>query len=286
MIENLLDIGGAVAFWSLAEWTSRHLLLEGFEQLGLSRFVPALRAAPAALRDALAEVLGGPRILVRPLARRDGFTVVREQRGDEGNTYQQELLACLDGSNGSASIRFLPQDDRAVRVQEAYQRQRGRLHGSQVSNVLVDLIETLGGTRLRPNGAIYWLPGNLVGDWQPIAQAVEKAAEDKPSRLYLLRHRMDADAVRAVTDAIIAEIQLEAARIHDEEMTGELGERALEHRREQASSLRQKVLRYEELLDVGLSNLHEAVDRADQAAAAAVLLVSAQGSSPMAAQAG
>jgi hypothetical protein len=36
------------------------------------------------------------------------------------------------------------------------------------------------------------------------------------------------------------------------------------------------VLLYEELLDVGLQGLHQAVDTADQAAAAAILLASAQ----------
>jgi hypothetical protein len=97
---------------------------------------------------------------------------------------------------------------------------------------------------------------------------------------------MDADAVRAVTDAIVSEINVEAGHIHDEVMAGELGERALEHRREQAACLRQKVVLYEELLDVGLSGLHQAVDRADQAAAAAALLVSAQNNPALVAQAG
>ena len=286
MIESQLDVGGAIVFWSLAEWTSRDKLLHGFNPLGLNHVVPEMRAAPAALRDALEDVLGGPRILVRPLLRRDGFTVVREQRGEEGNSYLQEMVACLDPSNGSTDIRFHPHDDRAGRVQEAYQRQRGRLHGSQVSNVLVYLIESLGGTRLRPSGAIYWLPGNRIDNWQLIAQAVEQAGDGRPSAVYLLRHRMDADAVRAVTDAIVGEINVEAGRIHDEVMAGELGERALEHRREQAACLRQKVVLYEELLDVGLSGLHQAVDRADQAAAAATLLVSAQNNPGLVAQAG
>jgi hypothetical protein len=286
MIENQLDIGGAVVFWSLAEWTSRDKLLQGFNPLGLNHVVPEMRAAPAALRDALEEVLGGPRVLVRPLSRRDGFTVVREERGPEGNSYAQELVACMDEANGSTDIRFHPQDDRAGRVQEAYQRQRGRLHGSQVSNVLVYLIESLGGTRLRPSGALYWLPGNRIDNWQLVAQAVEQSGEGRPSAVYLLRHRMDADAVRAVTDAIVSEINVEAGRIHDEVMAGELGERALENRRELAASLRQKVVLYEELLDVGLSGLHQAVDRADQAAAAAALLVSAQNNPALVAQAG
>jgi hypothetical protein len=59
-------------------------------------------------------------------------------------------------------------------------------------------------------------------------------------------------------------------------MAGDLGERALETRRHQAGDLRQKVLLYEELLDVGLQGLHQAVDTADQATAAAILLASAQ----------
>jgi hypothetical protein len=69
-------------------------------------------------------------------------------------------------------------------------------------------------------------------------------------------------------------------------VTGELGMKALDTRRKQAGELRKKVLLYEELLDTGLAGLHEAVDRADQAAAAAALLASAQPSDVPAALAG
>jgi hypothetical protein len=163
-----------------------------------------------------------------------------------------------------------------LKVQDAYRKQLGLLHGSQVSACLVKLVESLGGTRLRPSGAIYWLPGPRVDDWQHIAGEVEKAGQDRPNAVYLLRHRMDADAVRAVRDAVVAEVQAESARIHSEVMAGDLGDRALETRRTQAGELRRKVLLYEELLDVGLQGLHQAVDTADQAAAAAILLASAQ----------
>jgi hypothetical protein len=94
--------------------------------------------------------------------------------------------------------------------------------------------------------------------------------------VYVLRHRMDADAVRAVRDAVVAEVQAEATRIHDEVMTGELGGRGLQTRRARAGQLREKISLYEHLLDVGLEGLRAAVDQADQAVAAAVLLASAQ----------
>ena len=91
--------------------------------------------------------------------------------------------------------------------------------------------------------------------------------------MYVLRHRLDADAVRAVRDAVVAEVQAEADRIRDEVAAGDLGGRALETRKKQAAELRDKVLLYEDLLSVGLPGLHTAVDQADQAAATAALLL-------------
>ena len=87
MVEGRLDVGGAVAFWTLAEWTDRDRLRAGLTPLGLEKFVPEPRPAPAVLRDALEEVVGGPRVLVRPLAGRDGFAVVRGDRGAARNAY-------------------------------------------------------------------------------------------------------------------------------------------------------------------------------------------------------
>jgi hypothetical protein len=274
MVESHIEIGGAVVFWSLSEWTSRDRLKEGLEAAGLAAFVPEPRQAAAALRDALEEVLGGPRMLVRPLQARDGFTVVREDRGEHGNSYTQELVARIDDAGG---ITFASSDDRAARVREAYERQRGLLRAARVSGALVAILEALGGTRLRPGGSVYWLPPHRLDEWQQAARAVEASGVGRASAVYVLRHRMDADAVRAVRDAVVAEVQAEATRIHDEVMGGELGGRALETRRARAGELREKINLYEHLLDVGLEGLRGAVDRADQAAAAAVLLASARG---------
>jgi hypothetical protein len=276
MVERSVELGGAVVFWSLAEWSDRDRLRAGLEPLGLAGLVPEPRPASACLKEALEEVLGGPRVLIRPLARRDGFAVVQEQRGEQSNVYTQDLIVRIEETNRGPSPSFSVADERAMKILDAYGRQLGFLHAGQVGNCLVKLVESLGGTRLRPGGAIYWLPGHQVEAWQQIAQQVEQAGQGRASAVYVLRHPMDAEAVRAVRDAVVAEVQAEATRLHQEVMTGELGERALEHRREVASELRKKVLLYEDLLDVGLAGLHQAVDRADQAAAAAVLLASAQ----------
>jgi hypothetical protein len=272
MVESHLDVGGAIVFWNLAEWTHRGQLTAHFSALGLEALVPDPRPAPAALRSALEDVFAGPRVLIRPLASRDGFVVVKEDRGLAANRYQTELTARVVAGD-PPTLTFDPWDNRVISVQTAYQAQLGRVSASQVSAALVRIIESLGGTRLRPSGAVYWLPGNRVDEWCRVGRSVEIAADGALSALYVLRHRLDQDAVRAVRDAVIAEVQAEANRIKDDVLTGDLGSRALETRKTQATDLRQKVLLYEDLLAVGLKGLHRAIDEADQAAATAAMLL-------------
>jgi hypothetical protein len=132
MPERHIEMGGAVVFWSLAEWTARDHLVDALTFLDLDRFVPEPRPLTAALREALEEVSGGPRVLVRPLSRRDGFAVVREERGEVGNAYEQQLVARIE--EGSTSIRFCPADHGHIpAVREACARQRGLLHAAQVN---------------------------------------------------------------------------------------------------------------------------------------------------------
>ena len=274
MVESRLDVGGAVTFWALADWSDRARLRAEFAALGLDAFAPDPRPAPACLRDALEDALGGPRVLVRPLASRDGFAVVREDRGVAANRYATLLTASVREGHDPV---FDPWSADAGRVAEAYRRQLGRVPAGQLSAALVRVVEALGGTRLRPGGAVYWVPGPRLDEWAAAGRAAEQAAEGRPSAVYVLRHRLDADAVRAVRDAVVTEVQAEAHRICDEVAGGDLGGRALETRKKQAADLRQKVLLYEDLLSLGLAGLHQAVDRADQAAATAALLLGAHG---------
>ena len=271
MVENSLDVGGGVVFWTLAEHSDRDKLVRGLTLLGFGDRVPEPRPPSAVLRCALEEALGGGCVLVRPLADRDGFTVVKEERGRACNAYLTDLVARVTPAD-PPGLDFEPLDDRASLVTQAYRRNAGRVPATQLSAALVGVVETLGGTRLRPGGAVYWVPGPKLDEWSRVAVAVEQAAEGRPSAVYVLRHRMDADAVRAVQDAVVAEVQAEAKRIRSEVDAGDLGGRALETRRQQVADLRDKVNLYEDILSVALTGLHDAVDEADQAAATAALL--------------
>src|SRR5688500_15269366 len=112
MVESHLDAGGAVTFWSLAAWSDRRRLADAFAPLGLVSHVPGPRPAPAALREALEQSFAGPLVLIRPLAARDGFAVVREERGPTGNRYATDRVARVTGD--PPVLSFDPTDGRAA----------------------------------------------------------------------------------------------------------------------------------------------------------------------------
>jgi hypothetical protein len=102
--------------------------------------VPEPRPLTAALREALEQVLGGPCVLVRPLSRRDGFAVVREERGEAGNGYEQELVPRVENETAVPALSVsAPSIDGAERVREVCVRLLGLLHATQISTALVNL---------------------------------------------------------------------------------------------------------------------------------------------------
>jgi hypothetical protein len=275
MVTSSIQIGGGVIFWSLGEWTALEVLKNDFTVLGLEDFIPEARTPAACLKDALDAVYPLPKQLIRPLKTKDGFVVVEETRGEDENQYATLLTARVDPL--SLKVNVAPYSyEVAQNVLEQFNKHLGLLRPAQVTGCMVKYIESLGGTKLRPGGGMYWLADHQIDTWQQAAGAVERAGSGKPHAVYLLRTAMDADAVRAVRDAVTAEIMAEALSMHKEVLSGELGERALQHRQDAAMLLRKKVREYEEILGVGLESLKASLDKLEDAAASAALLVSLQ----------
>lgn len=279
MIESQnLKIGGAVVFWSVGEHTDRNILLSGWTRQGMEKYIPDPRPAMGALKDALGQVYPGSDKLIRPLKEKDGFVVKLEERGKDDNSYSTIVTVKVDPKTiGEApEIFFVPFNGQSQDVVDAFNKHLGFLRGAQVGGSLVNILDYLGGCRLRPSGAVYWLPEKSVALWRDLAESVElAAAQGCSNKVYLIRSVMDQDAIKAVRDAIIAEITTEAARIEAEINGGELGSRALENRKEEAAALRSKIADYEGLLGQGLGDLLKLAETAELSAASASLRLAA-----------
>jgi hypothetical protein len=273
MVIGKINPTGLITFWSLSEYSNREKLMGAWSPLGLGKLVPEPRPAVTCLKDAMIEVVGSSKNLVRPLASRTGFVVVNETRGTEENQYQPRFSARV--TEGINKPLFSIDTEETRKVEESFYKHLGRLRNTQVTAALVAAVSQLGGTRLRPSGGIYWLAGDRLEAWEQLAAGATDAAEDGQNTIYLLKHDLDASAVTAVKDAIVAEIEYETNRLVTELREGDLGRRAVESRKREAAALRDKVSEYESILNVGLEHLRKHLDAVDQTAALSALLLAA-----------
>jgi hypothetical protein len=272
MVESTISVSGATIFWSIGARSNHKVIKDGLLELGHAKYVPEPRTPPAALKDALSEVYTLPTQLIRPLKAKDGFTVVEEQRGEDTNGYATLVTAKIDKD---LRIHCDPySSELSGDLVNRFNNHLGLLRPANVSACLVNLLDSMGATRLRPGGALYWLPDRCLYEWGQIVEVFERSGVNCTNSVYLLRNSMDADTIRAVRDAIITEVQNEAARIDREVKCGDLGERALETRQQQAEELAQKVRMYERILGEGLGNLITAAEKALSAASVAALTLS------------
>jgi hypothetical protein len=275
MIESTIQVGGGMAMWVLSEWSDRKPLLAGLTAMGLEKYCPEPRTPPAALKDALSEIFPLATQLVRPLKDKTGFTVVEESRGNHTNDYHTLVTAKIDQN---LQIEVSPYDaGLTAKIAGLYNTHLGLLRSMNVGAALVKLLANLHGTTLRPGGGVYWLPETAIAEWKELTEVIEPAGHGKPNSLYLLRTLMDADAVRTVGDAISGEVMREAARIQREIESGDLGERALESRKEEAQDLAEKVRVYESILHINLNRCSETAESALNSATVAALVLSTSG---------
>lgn len=291
MVDDRLQIGGAVVFWRLAKSTKREEVVTGLRGLRLEQYAPEPRSPLACLRAVLPEVYPpgkGEKHNVRPVknGKSKGFAVVREKPEDAwpGDAWG-EVVATAKLYEESNHLGLAPHDDaNYVAIEEGMASAAEWLTSASVGSALVKLVEEhCDGVALRPSGGVYWVREDRLDEWTRIAGVFERASAqaDKdgnpasPNAIYVLKVLADEQMVRAVGDALTAEIAAELAQIEQDVAEGDLKEQACVSRLKRVGALESKVKRYETAFASPLTVLHEAVERASVAVAQATLQASA-----------
>ncbi len=272
MTVTSINATGIVTYWTTTP-TSLKKLRKACEAImpNIAKMIPDASAPIGALRQAIEGVF--PTMLVRRLAGDTGFAIVREDRGSTENTYEPIGSVWFE-KDDSISMTGISSDDSAA-IRAGYESHREILRPAQVGHFLGRVIsEFIQGTSLRPTGGVYWMDEGSLSTWQAVAEAVETSSIAGGSAVYMIRHNMDAESIRAVRDAIIAEVSGEAVRLESEITAGALGLVGIGNREKQAIELMKKVERYEGLLATGLTDLRKSLDKVKDAAAAASVLAS------------
>jgi len=283
MTEDKLSIGGAVVFWRLAKSTNRQAILDGLGSLGLSEYVPEPRTKLACLRATLPDVYPprekGVKHNVRPVKNgvSKGFAVVKEKAddvhaGDDWGT----VVATAKLHNETDDLDLDPFDtDHYGEIRHRMDGAANWLTNTSIGTALVKLVEEhCDGVALRPNGGVYWVRDDRLDEWSQIADVFEtaQAAEDGGTNaVYVLKVVADEQMVRAVGDALTAEISTELAQIEADIADGDLLERACLSRLRRVGGLESKVQRYEQAFASPLDKLRAAVSGTSRAVAQATL---------------
>lgn len=252
--------GGGMVFWQIDGDCNPEPIVQAAETAGLQER-PFLRTPLNALKASL-EALSEKGVMVRPLAKKDGYSQVRETVGDEENDY--DSLATIKVVDEALELVHGDCDLEAVRTE--YGKRLGHYSREAVAGYLGRVVLALGGTALRPGGAIYWIPETALDRFRICGEGVEAAGANK---VYLLTLEHDAELVRSVGDAIVAEVTAAADQIDREIDSKELGDRAVKNRIETAKALAGKVRDYENALQITLQPL---VDRLLQIETACAIL--------------
>lgn len=290
-----IKIGGGIVFWKSAVRYDARSVAEAFDAVGLKELAPAPATPLSSLRGALDCVFANSKTLIRPNSSRTGFVVVDEDRGEDQNSYACRLSVMLDTESSTESddsdsddspsnrreshtLRFAVARDNDAKSDDvlgAFQSLLGQVSTQSMSTALVKLVHALGGTSLRDQGAVYWIPERYLGTWDAVAKAVEAAATKGQAAIYCAPALFNEQTVRMVRDGIVHEIDTEVARIKFDLENGELGERALESRLAYIGQMEQKVSNYEGMLNVFLGHLKDDLEQLRQHRALGNLMASA-----------
>jgi len=272
-----INIGGAVVYWTAGP-TQRELLERRLELCGLSKFMPKERTVTAVLKSALLEYCDSHKTKQVDLGVQshkqqssNGFEVVEIERGERKNTYAQRFsVRATEGDCLNFDGEYW---DHTQQVRELFDKHKGQLTGAAIGKMLVDILASMDGLPLRPSGGVYWIPESQVSQFETVATYVEETGQaESANRVYLLKTAMDAGTVRAVKDAITAEVMSVATQIVQDVQENLVTEDAINRRVMMAGELRQRVSRYESILGEGLTALQQVAQVAGQAAAAATAI--------------
>lgn len=281
------SLAGSMAYWTLAETSEYQAIADQFQAANLGKFIPEKMTAFAALKGALDDEFtgaqfqvfnvkndptkGGPLTFEVVQIRAEDKDTPEEQR--KRNQYDHVLTAWV-GRNDFINTDIEDYDLKLARegkLTASFKRDRLRVPYANLSHSLREIVYHMGGTCLRPNGGVYWVPNSQWDRWEMVTQAVEKS-NPATNKVFSLRAIMDIHAAVALREALSLDVARETKAISDTVDDPDAGERALRTAKQRAASLRAKIEQYETEFNMSLADLTKAVDTAEGLEAVAELL--------------
>ena len=273
-----IKFNGALVLWSITGTAEGETVNTKLRELGLPE-APTIDTQEA-LRLAMHKD-SNRRVMVRPLSQGVGYALVEEKDTGTEMEYQEvyraivvdgslvgmpgrKIVSCSVGADSGLSNNKLYQ-----MLQARFDSLYGRIDATRLGSCLTNAVRSMGGVAVRNRGGVYWLPEERLEGFSEVAQVVEEGA--RGSSVFRVRTVADEQTVKLITASLDHEVGTEAARIQEELMGGELGERAIETRQRRLGELQSRVEEYEGMLGERMSSLKSRLEEVGMAQVVAEL---------------
>lgn len=270
---------GAITYWRLSGAITLDALAAAWKVEGLDeKLLPGAPSDEVAFRRAV-KALEEKRVLIRPLARRGKWAVVREtvREGQSAPDYSTRIAISFEKEAmrvDAVDAGAYEAEELRAKVREAFDTQRGLLHQIDIASWLVKLAEKQNAVSLRDSGGVYFVPRPAMDFWRKATHAIEFATGGK---VFIIPAMKNSEAIDAITDALTIEGDKFAEAVMSEltetDADAKLGDRALASRADACRSLLKKVESYEGFLGIKLDLVRDRVNKLNASIAAAALLV-------------
>ena len=287
MISKAIELDGSGQDGMFVTWEPGQLLVEdarsAFRTANAEALLPksstkpnALRTAFSAMLDSLNVKVRGMPIQITPL-REDlvGFEARRVLKGDVENDPEFLISVVLEEDSNGARVKIAKFDANVLtqvalmqtqfeeRLTRVYEEELNYYPVSMISSAMQRLILNLGGISLRQAGGSYFLPAKAAETFSKVADGLEAPGGDLRVNTFTFplkpgerSYRWVLDALRKEVNACLAEIQEELKDLGGRKQRSNGMETRLEH----AVRIDKKISEYESLMNVTLTDLHEAVN--------------------------
>ncbi len=256
VVDSSHESTGTITLWHLSGQVTHAALSDAWRDAGLDEeLLPSVVTPKRALSRAVND-LKGPRRLIRPLLNHAGFAVVDEMavEGDQEKLdHVQTCTVKLSAETGRPTVE--PAGHLLVHsIEHAFDAHMAGLSQTDISVWLTDLAKKLKAVALRESGGIYFIPRPNVQAWKQMIGALREASSHVVIEIPAMRSD---EAVEAILDSVMREVESEVVHVEDELSEGSLGSRGITSRVAHASVVEEKVAFYEDLLGTRLDSLRE-----------------------------
>jgi len=202
-----VPFSGATVYYSAAVVKDRVALATIVEGVNSAwkNLIPDLTDWPEAVKRALTSLYAGRRCMIRPLGKGTGYAVVKEEVSDSSLdlSWDQDFNVLLypAGCGGGVMPHGIPTIQYQEVVAESNKFRNAILPGA-ISNMLSQIVRSLGGVVLRSGGGVFWLPKASLNTWQKLAAGLAHLG----IKCYTQRTMIDEDATASVLDAIRTDV--------------------------------------------------------------------------------